>query len=113
MFRLRYLLQMLRWLLPRSRLLPPTGIGARVQVRVLAGTTPALEVIKDWNGAWMVSDGVADLDQYGVGTNATMMHVAIHDDTIPALMQKMTAGTVAYRPNPVTPWKVSSLARDE
>lgn len=106
---LRYLFNVMRWLLPHSRRTGATNLGARVQVSVLSGARPALEVIHEWDGSWTVSDGVADLDMPGQSVATHLSRAAMWDESITGL-SSMEPGRVARRSDPAQAWQISSLA---
>lgn len=100
---------MVRWLLPSSRKVEANNLGALVQVSVMSGAQPALEVIHEWDGSWTVSDGVSDLDMPGQSVATHLSRAAMWDESIAGLAS-MEPGRVARRSDPGQAWQISSLA---
>lgn len=107
---LRYLFALLRSLLfMRPANVTKGSLGALVQVSVLSGARPALEVVHDWDGIWTVSDGVCDLDEPGESVSTHLSRAALWDSSITGLVS-MEPGRIARRADPSKPWVVSTLA---
>ena len=100
---------MVRWLLTGSRNVGANNLGALVQVSVMSGAQPALEVIHEWDGSWTVGDGVSDLDMPGQSVATHLSRAAMWDESIAGLAS-MEPGRVARRSDPGQAWQISSLA---
>lgn len=112
---LKLLLTVVRWLVPGT----PSSHHASslvahpafVQVSVMSGATPALQVVRHPAGYWLVSDGPADLDQFddpARAVRADLSHAALWDGSI-AELATMSPGTVATRLGRRGNWTVSPL----
>lgn len=109
---LRLLLAMVRWLLPVS--LRPSALVAHpafVQVRVMSGASPALQVVRHPDGYWLVSDGAADIERFddpGRAVRADLSHAALWDGSI-AQLAGMSPGSIATRLRQDLNWTISPL----
>jgi hypothetical protein len=103
---LKLLLAVVRWLFPGSRSSSLVAHPAFVQVSVMSGASPALQVVRDPAGYWLVSDGRADIEQFddpARAVRADLSHAALWDETVAALAS-MSPGTVATRHSPNREW---------
>lgn len=108
-FMLRFLIQVIGWLVPRSQRAAPVNRGARVQVSVISGAQPALEVIHDWNGSWTVSDGASDINRPGLAVDTHLSRAALWDESIVQLAN-MELGTIARRRHRSAAWRITPLS---
>jgi hypothetical protein len=90
----------------------PDGLGAVVQRTVADGTLPALAVVHDADGDWLVGDGVNDPNLPDACGLYCMTHVA---DADPAVAETATLppGHAAYRDAPGRPWVVEPFTYED
>jgi hypothetical protein len=92
---------------PRVLLPSLAGVGAVVQKTVANGEMPALVVIHDDEGDWLVGDGVSDPNVSGASELCHLAHV-VHVDPRVAEVLDIAAGHAAYRLDADSPWKTGS-----
>ncbi|MFF1873199.1 hypothetical protein [Kitasatospora herbaricolor] len=90
----------------------PHDLGAVVQRTVAEGHLPALVVVHDSDGDWMVGDGVNDPnlpDASGVYCLASL----VQDDATLADTAALQPGFAAYRDGPGLPWTIEPFSFDD
>lgn len=109
---LKLLLAVVRWLSPvPHRSAPLVAHPAFVQVRVMSGKSPALQVVRHSDGYWLVSDGAVDIERFDDperAVRADLSHAALWDGSI-AQLASMSPGTVATRRSRNLEWTISPL----
>jgi hypothetical protein len=86
----------------------PAQLGAVVQLTVLTGEMPALEVIHAPDGSWAVADGVNDPNLAGASRATHIAHVIALNSSI-AELAAMPPGHIATRSRPGEPWTIAVL----
>lgn len=87
----------------------PRELGAVVQVTVLTGRRPALEVVHTPDGSWLVGDGVDDPNLPGASVVTHLAHAVERNGSIAGLAT-MPPGSIARRAAPGSAWVVTDLA---
>jgi hypothetical protein len=85
---------------------PDAGVGAIVQRTVVNGEMPALVVVHDDEGDWLIGDGVNDPNEDDACDLFHLGHVLELD---PSLMQVMDMpdGHMATRESATSAWEIS------
>ncbi|MGP4001972.1 hypothetical protein [Streptomyces sp. 8N706] len=90
----------------------PGNLGAVVQRTVADGVLPALTVVHDTDGDWLVGDGVNDPNL----PDACAVHcIARLVEADPSLAETATlpSGYAAYRDGPGQPWVVEPFSYED
>ncbi|MFE7772873.1 hypothetical protein ACFU5O_03040 [Streptomyces sp. NPDC057445] len=87
----------------------PVELLAIVQRTVSEGQFPALTVIHDDEGDWLVSDDLHDPNAHGASTVQHLLHVLELDSSL-AQLAALPPGHVAWRANAEDPWIISEWA---
>ncbi|MFI1965424.1 hypothetical protein ACH429_15145 [Streptomyces pathocidini] len=90
----------------------PEGLGAVVQRTVAEGLLPALTVVHDTEGDWLVGDGANDPNLPDACQVHCLAHLAEADPAI-AETATLPPGHAAYREGPGSPWVVRPFAYEE
>jgi hypothetical protein len=90
----------------------PHETAAIVQRTVIEGKAPALTVIHDDEGDWLVCDGVTDPNVPGASGLFHMSHVVALDPTV-AETATLPLGSVARRTTVSSPWTYSEFDYDD
>ncbi|WP_143094367.1 hypothetical protein [Streptacidiphilus jiangxiensis] len=90
----------------------PPNLGAVVRRTVANGELPALVVIHDPDGDWLVGDGINDPNIPDACGIYCLAHVAEMD---PAITETagLRSGFAAYRDDAGQPWKVEPFAFED
>lgn len=81
-------------------------VAAVVQRTVMSGELPALIVVHDDEGDWLIGDGVNDPNEDGACGVYHLSHVITLDESLAEVM-KIPIGHAAMRESASTPWEIS------
>ncbi|GAA4483610.1 hypothetical protein GCM10023191_005420 [Actinoallomurus oryzae] len=90
----------------------PHNLGAVIQRTVAEGTMPALTVVHDKDGGWMVGDGINDPNLPGACGVYCIAHVAEDDPTVQETAT-LPPGYAAYRDAPGQSWSVEPFTYED
>ncbi|WP_432096935.1 hypothetical protein [Streptomyces sp. bgisy100] len=90
----------------------PRDLGAVVQRTVAEGDLPALTVVHDTDGDWLVGDGVNDPNLPGACIVHCLVHLAEADPSL-AETASLPAGYAAYRDGPDQPWSIEPFSYED
>ncbi|MEU4297203.1 hypothetical protein [Kitasatospora aureofaciens] len=90
----------------------PPDLGAVVQRTVAEGRMPALVVIHDGEGDWLIGDGVNDPNLPG---SSDVYCIACTTENDPSLSELagLPPGFAAFRDGPGLPWTVEPFSYDD
>ncbi|MGW5572267.1 DUF4265 domain-containing protein [Nocardia thailandica] len=87
----------------------PADLAACVYNTVAAGERPALVVVHDGDGDWIIGDGSGDPLGPDTATLLHIQHVTDLDSSVTELAA-MPAGKLAWRDAPTDPWTIEDFA---
>ncbi|MFF3762538.1 hypothetical protein ACFYYR_00345 [Streptomyces sp. NPDC001922] len=90
----------------------PRDLGAVVQRTVAEGDLPALTVVHDTDGDWLVGDGVNDPNLPGACIVHCLVHLAEADPSL-AETATLPPGYAAYRDGPDQPWSIEPFSYED
>ncbi|MGW4222919.1 hypothetical protein ACWEG1_05625 [Streptomyces bauhiniae] len=92
--------------------MPPLPRFAIVQKTVSEGRFPALVVVHDDEGDWLVGDDTHDPNETGASHLVHLAHVLAHDPSLAALAD-LPLGHVATRHSAGDPWIIGTWSYEE
>ena len=89
-----------------------SGVGGVVQRTIINGELPALIVVHDDEGDWLIGDGVNDPNEDGACGIYHLSHVVSLDSSLAEVM-KIPIGYAARRESVTDPWRISVWEYDD
>ena len=88
------------------------GVAGVVQRTIINGELPALIVVHDDEGDWLIGDGINDPNEDGACGVYHLGHVVSLDESLAEVMN-LPAGYAATRESASSPWEISSWEYDD
>jgi hypothetical protein len=88
------------------------NVGGVVQRTVVDDELPALVVIHDDDGDWLIGDGVNDPNEDGACMIVHLGHILGKDETLAEVMN-LPRGWAAFRSSPTAAWEISRWQYEE
>ncbi|MFE1308089.1 hypothetical protein [Streptomyces sp. NPDC058755] len=88
------------------------GVAGVIQRTIINGELPALIVIHDDEGDWLIGDGINDPNEDGACGIYHLAHVVSLDESLTEVMN-IPIGYGAKRESASAPWEISPWAYDD